>query len=897
MLRSMYSGISGMKVNQVKLDVIGNNISNVGTTAFKSSRARFSDMLRQNVSEAMSPSANQGGKNASQVGLGVQLASIDTVMTQGMMQPTGRNLDVAIDGDGFFMVSKGPEVFNGSLNINHAAGAHTLTPTGNSQNDIMYSRDGSFILDREGNLLTGDGFRVMGYSLTNDDNGMQATSQRPQPISAAGFDVRFGPGSQLNEYKVVLGEVGPGTVAACEVDKESKRLIVSGDFSSLGSVSTEQIQLAMNKGVTAAGISQEVFVSGKPMTISNLSTDKIIGGSDSTSPSSLSFSGCTVKFTEGSSLNGYIFELQHTVESLKNENGIDVDIKANIDENNKKIIVQANLVEQEKISGKDLQDIINSELEKVGIDQEVIMAGSITPLKGIKGEAKGGVNAVSPNTTIKGDGTIDPPLKLTLGKSSYFNGYKISYEVSDTMSKNVEVTAGPKNLKIKAKEGATISEVNSELKKELKKALGDSFDESLLTIEATGTNITKPNTGTFKHIEVDDKGVNPKAPGVVNICGIDIEMPQNSNYNDVKFEVGDINYSGTDPIEVKLGSTGKIEKIIINGNFLDPMGVSARSLEEKLNGAIKNALKLDDDGMQEYKIKLSGTGKINDQMMSNAIEGGEELKSPGKVNLFGMEVTLGPGGSLNNYTIQIGKITAGTKTEATIDSKNKTIVINADLVTNGATTGTSIQNALNKALRDSGINQGITISGNPVVISGTESDIVLGGTPVQSLGEDGVLNFVNGAGELKAYDSELKTLKIPDKVRMPGSNQELRVKTYSIDKNGIITGVLEDGRVAALGQIAMASFKNPEGLTSMGGNLYSGSVNSGEAIIKSGVGTLGEDNSKGYGDNLQGMLEMSNVDLAEQFTDMIVTTRAFQASGKMITTGDEVLQDIINLKR
>lgn len=204
MLRSMYSGISGMKVNQVKLDVIGNNISNVGTTAFKSSRARFSDMLRQNVSEAMSPSANQGGKNASQVGLGVQLASIDTVMTQGMMQPTGRNLDVAIDGDGFFMVSKGPEVFNGSLNINHGAGAHTLTPTGNSQNDIMYSRDGSFILDREGNLLTGDGFRVMGYSLTNDDNGMQATSQRPQPISAAGLDVRFGPGSQLNEYKVVL---------------------------------------------------------------------------------------------------------------------------------------------------------------------------------------------------------------------------------------------------------------------------------------------------------------------------------------------------------------------------------------------------------------------------------------------------------------------------------------------------------------------------------------------------------------------------------------------------------------------------------------------------------------------------------------------------------------------
>ena len=68
-------------------------------------------------------------------------------------------------------------------------------------------------------------------------------------------------------------------------------------------------------------------------------------------------------------------------------------------------------------------------------------------------------------------------------------------------------------------------------------------------------------------------------------------------------------------------------------------------------------------------------------------------------------------------------------------------------------------------------------------------------------------------------------------------------------------------------------------------------------LLKSGVGTIEDDNSSGYGSTNQGMLEMSNVDLAEQFTDMIVASRAFQAAGKMITTGDEILQDIINLKR
>ena len=191
----------------------------------------------------------------------------------------------------------------------------------------------------------------------------------------------------------------------------------------------------------------------------------------------------------------------------------------------------------------------------------------------------------------------------------------------------------------------------------------------------------------------------------------------------------------------------------------------------------------------------------------------------------------------------------------------------------------------------------IKVTGNPIEIGGVESDETYGGTPVESINEDGTINFVDATQNLKSYDGELKTLKIPEKVKIPGSDTELRVKTYTIDKNGVINGVLEDGRVAALGQIAMASFNNPEGLTKLGGNLYGSSANSGEATIKSGIGTLGDDNSKGYGDNLQGYLEMSNVDLAEQFTDMIVSSRAFQAAGKMITTGDEILQDIINLKR
>ena len=127
-------------------------------------------------------------------------------------------------------------------------------------------------------------------------------------------------------------------------------------------------------------------------------------------------------------------------------------------------------------------------------------------------------------------------------------------------------------------------------------------------------------------------------------------------------------------------------------------------------------------------------------------------------------------------------------------------------------------------------------------------------------------------------DGKLVPLAIPDKVG------DQPVKTFEIGKDGLITAVLGDGTRSALGQIATGSFKNPEGLTAVGGNLLQVSSNSGSTIVRSGLDKTGtDDNSKGFGDLIQGALEGSNVDLTEQFTDMMVATRAFQASSKMIS--------------
>ena len=157
MLRSLYAGISGMKANQTKLDIIANNIANCGTTAFKSSRVRFQDMVSQSMSDASSSSTNTGGVNGKQIGLGVQIAGIDTMVGQGMMQPTSRNLDVAMDGEGYLIVANGPIEGTITVDDKHNMGTSTL--------DTSYTRDGALTLDDAGHLLTSDGLRVMGYAI------------------------------------------------------------------------------------------------------------------------------------------------------------------------------------------------------------------------------------------------------------------------------------------------------------------------------------------------------------------------------------------------------------------------------------------------------------------------------------------------------------------------------------------------------------------------------------------------------------------------------------------------------------------------------------------------------------------------------------------------------------
>jgi flagellar hook protein FlgE len=167
MIRGMYSAISGLRTHQTMLDVVSNNLANVNTVGYKASRVTFKDQLQQTLYGGSAEGPNTGGTNSAQVGLGVQLGSIDAVMGDGSLQSTGNPLDVAIQGDGFFRVGIGDP---------------STTPA-TMPAEMNYTRAGNFIRNDQGYLTTPEGYYVMGRDTTTTP-ASDTFIQIPQGASA-----------------------------------------------------------------------------------------------------------------------------------------------------------------------------------------------------------------------------------------------------------------------------------------------------------------------------------------------------------------------------------------------------------------------------------------------------------------------------------------------------------------------------------------------------------------------------------------------------------------------------------------------------------------------------------------------------------------------------------------
>jgi flagellar hook protein FlgE len=220
MMRGMFAAITGLKVHQMMMDVTANDIANVNTIGYKSERTSFKDALSQLQRGGSAPSSTLGGTNSAQVGLGVQLNSIDNLMSAGAIQSTGNALDCAIQGDGFFRITDDPTGFG----------------------SMLYTRAGNFTRDGNGDLVTPEGYYVVGYTL-DPVTGSPTTTETTINIPA-------------NTKSVTIGQDGIVTTIDSSGTITPVAAISLANFpnsAGLERVSGNKFQASNNSGAEVAG--------------------------------------------------------------------------------------------------------------------------------------------------------------------------------------------------------------------------------------------------------------------------------------------------------------------------------------------------------------------------------------------------------------------------------------------------------------------------------------------------------------------------------------------------------------------------------------------------------------------------------------------------------------------
>ena len=213
-MRSLWSGVSGLNAHQVAMDVEANNIANVNTIGFKYGRTNFQNLLSQTIKSATAPQGDLGGKNSLQIGLGATVSAVETMFKQGSIQNTDKTTDMAISGDGFFIVSDdGGKIYR-------------------------YTRAGNFTFDANGNFVDPNGFIVQGWLADSETNKID-TSSGIKPISIPpGLTTPANPTSIIS----IKANLNSGD-HIFEMDGTKTTVDQTNDFSGLYSVNGEKIEL------------------------------------------------------------------------------------------------------------------------------------------------------------------------------------------------------------------------------------------------------------------------------------------------------------------------------------------------------------------------------------------------------------------------------------------------------------------------------------------------------------------------------------------------------------------------------------------------------------------------------------------------------------------------------
>lgn len=876
MMRSLWSGVSGLRVHQVGMDVEGNNIANVNTYGFKYSRVNYSTMFSQTMSIASQPTSNLGGTNAKQVGLGVNAQSTQRIHSQGNLQTTDSNFDVAISGNGFFLVS------------NDGGKTQYLT------------RDGAFTQDAAGNFVNSSGYVVQGW--TRDpitgriDTSLEASNLWWDPSMTI-------PAKASSEI-YLNATLNSGT----KITEETSRYLYSLDSAH----GLRQLTGATNDEDDKA--SQFYTTSSNAIDVTEKSVDfAAIYNSDSYESLNLRngqsfwFSYADAKFTTAQTTqNNVLFDPNNTAtqQNVVFWGSTDRNISLNITLNGVNITSDA-------INSIDTaQSLINSYSSKTGVEVSVSSDkksliftnrnanGTEDNMKNIDltvnqgneaGElwtinlgAQGGatytaIAATANNSFWFSANNQNSEKIITAHRYQYSNSAVDIPDMHDPLSNNppfnaADLTAaGARNDTAASSRNyaaALIGDLNNtdarvfhsteDLRELMQRDARYGVDYNSLGNSTRGTvqwaqgganaNAANSNINLNVTLEINSTGrfvfSNPAGQATLNT--VQLDFVQGQTY-------GGLSFAAAAGPTIAANTTSTAEDM-----YFQATAYKNEAAQVSTNDALATIFK----GMQGVLEAGNNTKQSASMVLSSYSSSLKVFDSLGTEHMLRVEWT---------------------KHETTVDGGNLwQMILRIDEPATFNVVGQARNNIIVGEVRFG--NDGSLVSYDPSTITFTGNN---GSAPNQlislNLGAVGGFNGLVSNNQTSGISQQETDGYAPGTILQGMQNKQ-------INQNGDIIAAFSNGKQITVGKIAMGNVTNESGLEELGSNLFKTSANSGSL-------TVGTSNTGGRGVFQSATIEMSNADLSLALTNLIVIQRGYQANSKTITTSDTMLNTLLQLKQ
>lgn len=843
-MRSLWSGVSGLQAHQVAMDVEGNNISNVNTTGFKYSRVDFGTMFSQTVKIATAPTDGRGGSNPLQIGLGVSVSSTTRIHSQGSVQTTDKNTDVAINGDGFFMVSDDGGLTN------------------------YLTRSGDFKLDAYGNFVNNAGFVVQGWNINWDDQTIDS-SRTPQNIfidpgmhipaaksTEVAIKANLNSGlnigtSSRNLYALdsVHGwntktqraedENDTGTTQFYTTSKNAVEVTEKGvDAGSLFNANGQGLNLREGQGIwvsyadakftTATAGANGVFNENSQTTQQNVI---FWGNKDNAVNLDITLNGVNIQNANIRSLDEAIAYINTFtaptdtrdgtgVKAVKKADGSGIEfVNDNADgttDNMKNIDL---VVKQTNTAGERFRVTWNQQNQNFTAATVKANGNSAWITGGTAGLTEERVQIITAHKYVYSSTPVNiPPMYNPDGGPGY-----------DPANQNNPGTA--ENNYFQAVQGGLLNTDS--------RTFRTTEDLRELLQRDARYGVDYDGSGRF---EIDGRDVNE---------GVKVVVTENGN-----FAISNPNEIPQRPGFVMPGAPGTQDNRTTHNMSFNITAYSNKQGTVSTNDAFTKIFKAF-DGV----LTVGGQIKESEQLKLSAFSAGLEIYD-----------SLG-----SKHTLEVQFV----KQSTTQDGGNEwQMIIRVPEPAEINTTGEGPTNIIVGTARFN--NDGSLANYTPKTINFSPNN---GAAPNQQI----KLSFgTSGSNDGLVSSNSASTLTGQATDGYTSGN--LKPDAIRVDDKGNILGEFTNGKTFAVAKIAMASVANNSGLEEIGGNLFKVTANSGNIVV-------GEAGTGGRGEMKTSALEMSNVDLSRSLTELIIIQRGYQANSKTISTSDQMLQTLIQLKQ